>query len=863
MGSFRQWWRRVAAAVKDRRSVLLARGDPRDEPRRAVGGLPERRAGVPVGADLAVAGAAHRVGARAARTADALADFRDRSAPRGKSPAFSAFVRAYFRFLNYRSLLAAEEDIAGDGDDHCVARLERITKLQFLLELLLQIRPYCDGMEVPLVLEAMDCALIEILQVYGEICTGVARFLVGVPAPTTRPRQTKSTAAAGIKVLRKAAEKSAQLSSYFELCRSLGVVNVRELEMETEIFIQIRAPELSEDVVGHATCREDLVDGPRVGEDLAGQPCHAQGRTSLVGWAAAGEDLAGRSWVALELSMLNVEASDMGAPVEGSSSTLLELGIPEELGIGENDDEEEKATCCPCNTSSRLADIRLTCILQSLFILQVMPIQSLDKATAKEHLLLPPEFPQTPSFFRSPTVAWAPGGLLHSIGGHRLLNQKASGCTAWRDTRRRSAVGDPQSPELKVEAANTAVRAAVKRCAEVPISARPGKMMRIAIKSWSRFLPPYIPDDVIFDILLRLPSKSLIRFKSVCKAWHAIISNPCFISAHLECSKQKPSIFMVPGVYEKQNNGENTSFLMGLYQYQGGNIMEQIHVQDFPQGIGTWSRPIHCNGMLLISTMNHEMIVCNPSTREIVSLPKGSYNLHAGPRAGFGFDPHSNKYKVARFFYQRDDDTSELVCKFEVLTLGTNLWRQTEDPPYPISGLTPVHVKGAIYWMVNTPLCPDPPNAFLRFCLTNEKFSLLQYPPCNLKPTRFIEVEGELCCACFCSQVSALKIWTCNYAQNPEWTQRCTVQIPPDIVVNNPVARPPIVFLHGKKLLLTWNQVYQYDIQTCRMEKIASGVEDFTCYDPRNNKYWAYLEKEVTDMHLFNYAESLVPIREF
>lgn len=179
-----------------------------------------------------------------------------------------------------------------------------------------------------------------------------------------------------------------------------------------------------------------------------------------------------------------------------------------------------------------------------------------------------------------------------------------------------------------------------------------------------------------------------------------------------------------------------------------------------------------------------------------------------------------------------------------MLTLGTNLWRQTEDPPYPISGLTPVHVKGAIYWMVNTPLCPDPPNAFLRFCLTNEKFSLLQYPPCNLKPTRFIEVEGELCCACFCSQVSALKIWTCNYAQNPEWTQRCTVQIPPDIVVNNPVARPPIVFLHGKKLLLTWNQVYQYDIQTCRMEKIASGVEDFTCYDPRNNKYWAYLEKE-------------------
>uniref|UniRef100_A0A0E0EUC9 AP180 N-terminal homology (ANTH) domain-containing protein n=1 Tax=Oryza meridionalis TaxID=40149 RepID=A0A0E0EUC9_9ORYZ len=228
MRSFRQWWRRVAAAVKYRRSVLLARGPWQWHHREMEAAVIRATSHDERWADYRSAGLVFRW----ARTSPSLlADFRDRSAPRGrgKSPAFSAFVRAYFRFLDYRTLLAAEEDIAGDGDDHCVARLERITKLQFLLELLLQICPYRDGMEVPLVLEAMDCALIEILQVYGEICTGVARFLVGVPAPTTRPRQTKSTAAAGIKVLRKAAEQRAQLSSYFELRRSLGVVNARGL----------------------------------------------------------------------------------------------------------------------------------------------------------------------------------------------------------------------------------------------------------------------------------------------------------------------------------------------------------------------------------------------------------------------------------------------------------------------------------------------------------------------------------------------------------------------------------------------------------------------------------------------------------
>jgi F-box interacting protein len=130
---------------------------------------------------------------------------------------------------------------------------------------------------------------------------------------------------------------------------------------------------------------------------------------------------------------------------------------------------------------------------------------------------------------------------------------------------------------------------------------------------------------------------------------------------------------------------------------------------------------------------------------------------------GFGFDPHSNKYKMARAFYQRDYPTTRQVCKFEVLTLGTNAWRQTEDPPYPIDRLTPVHVKGAIYWKVcRTPLCPYPPKTFLRFCLTDEKFSLFPCPPCSVKPYCFTEVEGELCCACFYSWTLELEIWTCS-----------------------------------------------------------------------------------------------------
>jgi hypothetical protein len=305
MTTARQWWRRAASAVKDRRSLYLTRvAALRPRPASGVAAAlrsPELEAAViratshdersvdygSAARVLALARAsppalqplmwalARRAGrtrcwavalkalmlahglllrsdvapraARLGRVPFDLADFRDRSSPPSKSSGFSAFVRAYFRFLDTRSLFTAQElddDAGGSGsgseaaDDGEDARLDRVTKQQHLLDLLMQIRPYGDGMERGLILEAMDCVVIEIFEVYSKICTGIARFLVAVlgSAPTPpRPRPGETLAAArrrrgvqGMRVLRKAAEQSAQLSSYFELCRGLGVLNAAE-----------------------------------------------------------------------------------------------------------------------------------------------------------------------------------------------------------------------------------------------------------------------------------------------------------------------------------------------------------------------------------------------------------------------------------------------------------------------------------------------------------------------------------------------------------------------------------------------------------------------------------------------------------
>ncbi|RLM75548.1 hypothetical protein C2845_PM15G12110 [Panicum miliaceum] len=42
----------------------------------------------------------------------------------------------------------------------------------------------------------------------------------------------------------------------------------------------------------------------------------------------------------------------------------------------------------------------------------------------------------------------------------------------------------------------------------------------------------HLPEDVHAEILVRLPAKSVLRFRSICKAWRCMTSDPRFLAAH-------------------------------------------------------------------------------------------------------------------------------------------------------------------------------------------------------------------------------------------------------------------------------------------------------------------------------------------
>jgi hypothetical protein len=89
----------------------------------------------------------------------------------------------------------------------------------------------------------------------------------------------------------------------------------------------------------------------------------------------------------------------------------------------------------------------------------------------------------------------------------------------------------------------------------------------------------------------------------------------------------------------------------------------------------------------------------------------------------------------------------------------------------------------------------------------------------------------ELCCTFFCEQKRELEVWSLSVGrENPEWTRRCTLVITSDLVLLDSKGWPtrsPNVVLSGRTLILTAeHKVYQYDMDTTRIEKIAPDVHE-------------------------------------
>ncbi|KAJ8442623.1 hypothetical protein Cgig2_008399 [Carnegiea gigantea] len=158
----------------------------------------------------------------------------------------NAFIQAYFAFSNAKSMVMAielkEETQIARGEEYKEVKLKlvRVQRWQNLMDDVLQVKPHGNGMvnEV-LVIEVMDCMIIEVFEVYSKICDGIAKALMMIYTDNVDIEE----ATLALDVLRKATKQGQELSKYFEFCKRIGILYATECpkieQIPDEDFVEL------------------------------------------------------------------------------------------------------------------------------------------------------------------------------------------------------------------------------------------------------------------------------------------------------------------------------------------------------------------------------------------------------------------------------------------------------------------------------------------------------------------------------------------------------------------------------------------------------------------------------------------------
>ncbi|TXG52841.1 hypothetical protein EZV62_022010 [Acer yangbiense] len=245
-----------------------------------------------------------------------------------------------------------------------------------------------------------------------------------------------------------------------------------------------------------------------------------------------------------------------------------------------------------------------------------------------------------------------------------------------------------------------------------------------------------LPPELIDNILLRLPVKSLCRFKCVSKEWIDLISNPNFVKMHLLRTQiLGRTRLLVDGMWdlfsvdlETVSNNDRNITMVG---HEFSNPEEFNSIRCFGS----------CNGLLGLITDNDKLFVYNPSTKKCKQIPDSGGPARSTDLYGFGYAESIDDYKLVKKSWP-----GELV---EVYSLEKNSWTSIENGfPFPVKyDEMGVYLNGVIHWAFED---HDGSCVIAAFDLVEEKFKTLSPPDtvlkgnCNYTLTGYL---GSLCLA--------------------------------------------------------------------------------------------------------------------
>ncbi|XP_043692988.1 F-box protein CPR1-like [Telopea speciosissima] len=302
-----------------------------------------------------------------------------------------------------------------------------------------------------------------------------------------------------------------------------------------------------------------------------------------------------------------------------------------------------------------------------------------------------------------------------------------------------------------------------------------------------------LPNEVEENILSRLPVKSLMRFRCVCKHWCNLVTKPHFIKMQLHQSTQIKEVSKLVFPYAGRLYSTNVGSCGKQYIKTRGqlkNHMQKQLVLPFRDGNCDMFLKIigSCNGLLCLSAFD-SLYLLNPVTKEYKRLPypeiltgRSSSSSTILTIFGFGYSPRTDEYKVMMITYFMIEQPVHSAVF--VYTLGINsYWRLIKGTSHKIN--YPYHhglVNGALHWMTSG--IPDSSKVVpISFDFGDEKFRELFLPKSFSQddtnhPMGLGELSGFLSLY-HCKADENFDIWVMKvYGDEQSWTKVFSVAQP-------------------------------------------------------------------------------------
>ncbi|XP_074334002.1 F-box/kelch-repeat protein At3g23880-like [Apium graveolens] len=212
---------------------------------------------------------------------------------------------------------------------------------------------------------------------------------------------------------------------------------------------------------------------------------------------------------------------------------------------------------------------------------------------------------------------------------------------------------------------------------------------------------PTLPKDLISEILVRVPVKSLLCCQLVCKAWLSLIKCPTFVKSQLlHAITTETDQTLIISRYKLFNKR--------LFSLLHANSREIVADLKFPYSQGDFNTRVvgSANGIVCFVVIDDFPVpktstyLWNPAIRQFKLVPSYTIELdcvelQARSYDGFGYDPIDHDYKVVRVVSWLSWSSMQRFLSTEVYSANNNVWRKVPDPiDIPLTGEFDVCVNG-------------------------------------------------------------------------------------------------------------------------------------------------------------------------